>query len=85
MYFNIQQQEDAEYEDNARFDYLAEAYAGEDLAQFNEDDYAAMEQDAAEEAARLGIFDAHVGAWRVHKSALRFIDRNPEVFADIPF
>jgi hypothetical protein len=79
---NVQYIEDCEYEANARYDYIAEAYAGEDLADWSAegDDWDA--EVAAEEAAANGWYDAHVIAKRVHDASVRIA---AGVFDDIPF
>jgi hypothetical protein len=82
--YNVQYIEDCEYEANARYDYIAEAYAGEDLADWSAEGDAWDAEVAADEAAANGWHDAHVVAKRAHDAAVR-IAASGAADLDIPF
>ena len=86
MFWNVQQQEDADYEWGARYDYLNEAYGAEarELVEQADDWWQAEQQELEEQAAREGRFEAHVEAWRFHLARIEIAECQAAL-ADIPF
>ena len=86
MYWNVQQQEDFEYEMNAREDYIRELiYAsGGDTPESLAAEAEWEAEIAADEAAAKGIFDEHVWDYLAHV-AKQFPPVEPWEFDDIPF